>query len=61
MKMAAELETLRRILDAAPGVTSIASIRPHHKGGYAVAMELDREALDSFIAYLDGAGWMSVL
>jgi len=55
---ASELEALRQTLDSAPGVVSISSFEPHRKGGHRVSMEVERESLDAFIAYLYAEGWM---
>ncbi len=58
---ATDIETLRKLLQGAPGVVRVLSMQPHHKGGFSTSIDLDESLLDQFITHVDEAGWMSVL
>jgi hypothetical protein len=55
-----EMAGLRVVLSSCPGVNSVKSVEAHRRCGYVAVMDFSRDQLESFIAHLEGAGWMSV-
>lgn len=56
----ASVESLRKVLLSAPGVSCVRSIELHRKGGFVATMDFDGSAVDAFILHIETAGWMSV-
>jgi len=56
-----EHAALERVLRSAPGVSEVAILGEHPKGGYRTQFELAPESLATFISYLEANGWRPVL
>ncbi|MBS0430740.1 MAG: hypothetical protein JSR41_25930 [Proteobacteria bacterium] len=57
----AEKGALLISLEGAPGLVSVDSVEPHHKGGHRALLEVDKVLLDDFITHMDAQGWMDGL
>lgn len=57
----AEKDALLSSLKGAPGLVSIRSVEPHHKGGHRASLEVDETLLADFISHMDAQGWLDGL
>ena len=57
----AEETDLRAALSTCPGILSVQSIRPHHKGGFSAVIELEDGNLDNYIEHMKCHGWINGL
>jgi hypothetical protein len=60
LPLEAERQQLLDMLSSASGVLSAEILDAHPKGGYWIRVDLEPEAMDDFLAYLDRSAWMSV-
>lgn len=55
-----EQERVRAIFDRAPSVNVVKDVHRHPKGGYAVLLDVEKEALDQLVEYIPANGLRSV-
>jgi hypothetical protein len=57
----AEEASLLAALNACPGVSSVQSVRAHHKGGFAAVIDIDEDRFDDYVEHMKSHGWMNVI
>ena len=58
---AAEMQGLAALALSAPGVNSVSEVARHPKGGYSVALQIPKSAIEAALLYLASKGYRAAV